>query len=274
MGSNSVQIEPLSPVIGAEVHGVDLARALDPPTFDALHDAWMEHLVLFFRDQPLDVPSLQALGRRFGKLHIHPQGDLDGWPGIIQVHTDAGSKVYSGRTWHSDVSCDEEPPAASILHLHQVPESGGDTLFCNAYAAFEALSPLLQEFLLGLRAHHSGERNYGGYFGTPREQTRDGRFPETVHPMVRTHPVTGRKALFVNEMFTDHIVDLAPAESEALLGFLCRHIAEPRFQCRFKWVENSVAMWDNRCTQHIAMWDYHPQVRSGHRVTVVGDRPV
>ena len=274
MISNSLAIEPVTPSIGAEVRGVDLGESLDDATVQALHDAWMQHLVLFFRDQVLEIGQLQALGRRFGELHVHPQGDLEGYPGILELHTDASSKVYAGRAWHSDVSCDEEPPAGSILHLHEVPESGGDTLFANAHAAYEALSEPMQALLASLRALHSGVATYRDYFGTKPEETRDGDFPEAVHPVVRTHPVTGRKGLFVNELFTKHIVDLDPPESQTLLDFLYRHIGEARFQCRFRWRNNSVAMWDNRCVQHLAMWDYYPQTRSGHRATIAGDRPL
>lgn len=270
----ALRIMPLSPAIGAEVEGVDLTRPIDDATFQALHEAWMTHLVLFFRDQPLDVASLKVLGRRFGTLHIHPQGDLEGHPGILKIYNDAESKVQAGRSWHSDVSCDTAPPSASILHLHEVPKTGGDTLFANMYDAFEALSAPMKRFLTGLSALHTSEANYRNYFGTQERETRDGRFPESVHPVVSRHPVTGRQALFVNEIFTDHIVDLEPRESRALLDFLYRHIDQPRFQCRFRWQTNSAALWDNRCVQHMALWDYWPNTRSGHRVTIIGDRPV
>ena len=269
-----IEVTPVSPAIGAEVAGVDLSRPLDEATFRALHEAWMDHLVLFFRDQDLGVEGLQALGRRFGELHIHPQGDLEGHPGIIRIHNDAESKHQAGRCWHSDVSCDIEPPAASILHLHQVPESGGDTLFANMYAAFEALSAPLRGFLSSLSAVHSGRLSYRNYFGTPEEETRDGRYPEAVHPVVCRHPVTGRQALFVNENFTEKILDLEPAESRTILDFLFRHLDQPRFQCRFRWRTNSAVLWDNRCVQHLALWDYWPETRSGHRVTICGARPM
>lgn len=271
--SRSIGIQPLTPVIGSEVHGIDLRQRLSEEIVCTLRNMWNERLVLFFRDQAIDLEQLKAFGSLFGSLHIHPQGDMPGHPGVLKIHTDAHSKVYAGHLWHSDVSCDEQPPSASILYLHQVPECGGDTLFANMYAAYETLSESMRSMLDGLHALHSGRRSYGEYFGQAPEQMRDGRYPEAVHPVVRTHPETGRKALFVNENFTDSIVELSPAESVAVLDFLFRHIADPRFQCRFRWRPNSIAMWDNRCTQHMALWDYYPHTRSGHRVTLQGDRP-
>ena len=274
MASNSLEIRRVTPAIGAEILGVDLAVDLSEQTFEAIREAWHEHLVLFFRGQELSVAQLASFGERFGPLHVHPQGDKAGHPGVLEIHTDASSKVYAGRDWHSDVSCDEEPPAASILCLNVVPECGGDTMFSNMYAAYDALSSPMKKLLDGLSALHGSERNYRGYFGQQPDEMRDGEYPESVHPVVRTHPETGRKALFVNALFTEHIVDVTESESEALLGFLYRHVAEPRFQCRFKWEKDSIAIWDNRCSMHRALWDYHPQTRSGYRVTVLGDRPV
>lgn len=273
MNDNEIVISPITPCIGAEVSGIEL-KSMSERQVELVREAWSKHLVLFFRDQVLNCAELQSVARRFGELHIHPQGDAADFPGLIPIHTDAQSTHYSGRTWHSDVSCDSSPPAASILHLHEVPTTGGDTLFANMYAAFEALSKPMQTFLSGLSAFHSGQPDYEDYYGMSAEEMRDGRFPEATHPVVRTHPITGRKALFVNEIFTQNIVDLAARESVALLQLLYDHLAEPRFQCRFQWRENSVAMWDNRCAQHMALWDYYPQPRSGYRATLLGDVPV
>ncbi|MBN33402.1 MAG: taurine dioxygenase [Rhodospirillaceae bacterium] len=273
MPATTLQIEPVTPSLGAMVHGVDLGKSLDDNTFNALHDAWMEHLVLFFRDQTLDPTSLQNLGRRFGTLHVHPQGDMKGFEGILKIYADKNSKTYAGRKWHADVTCDAEPPFGSILHMHQVPSAGGDTLFANMYEAYDALSAPMRAFLEGLRAVHASEHNFAGYYGTTAEETRDGDYPVTHHPVVTAHPVTGRKALYVNEIFTTGIVGLEPEESRAVLDFLYRHIGQPRFQCRFRWEPNSVAMWDNRSTQHLAMFDYWPETRAGHRVTIKGERP-
>jgi taurine dioxygenase len=267
MAPPSFTVEPVTPLIGAEVHGLDLTRPLDAETRAQLYDAWTEHLVLFFRDQALSKEALRDFAANFGTLHVHPQGDVPGHPGIIEVRTDANSETYAGHLWHSDVSCDAEPPVGSILCLHQVPASGGDTLFANMYAAYEALSEPMRAFLDGLSALHTGVMSYRDYFGTPLEEMRDGAYPEAVHPVVASHPVSGRKLLFVNENFTHHIVGLEPEESRAVLDLLYRHIAQARFQCRFRWRPNSVAMWDNRCTQHLALWDYYPETRTGFRAT-------
>jgi taurine dioxygenase len=162
----------------------------------------------------------------------------------------------------------------SILHLHEVPESGGDTLFASMYAAYEALSAPMRTFVETLDAVHESIHNLGGYFGAKQEDLRDGCFPEATHPVVCRHPETGRKLLFVNEAFTTRIAELEPAESKAVLDFLYRHIGSPKFQCRFRWRKHSIAFWDNRSAQHLALWDYYPKVRSGHRFTIAGSRPV
>ncbi len=275
MPSNSLRVDPVTPTIGAEVSGVDLTGPLDDGTVEDIHQAMLQHQVLFFRDQAFDLDTLSAFGLRFGAPHTHPsQPDEPGHAGIMKLHTDASSKTYGGRKWHSDVTCDVEPPMASILHLHVVPETGGDTLFGNMVAAYEALSPTLQAMLTDLTALHTSKANYLGYYGSQGDDLRDGDYPEAEHPVIRIHPETGRKALLVNEIFTSHIIGLEPELSRQLLDFLYRHIREPRFQCRFRWRRNSVAFWDNRSTQHLAMWDYFPETRSGHRFTICGDRPI
>jgi taurine dioxygenase len=177
--------------------------------------------------------------------------------------------------WHSDVSCDLEPPMGSILHLHQIPAVGGDTMFASMYAAHDALSEPIKKFIGGLEAWHESAHVHRDRLGHKGE-LRDGEdaYPVSLHPVVRTHPVTGRKCLFVNENFTTRIDGLKPNESAALLQMLYDHIATPEFQCRFAWREKSVAFWDNRCAQHRTVWDYCPEVRHGYRVTVAGDRPV
>ena len=270
----AISVEPLNPVVGAEISGLDLSKSLADETFKRLHEAWLGHGVVFFRDQHLSLEQHKAFGRRFGELHIHPASPPpEGHPEIMVVHADESSKAVAGRGWHSDVSCDPEPPMASILHLTQVPSSGGDTLFASMYAAYEALSDKLQSFLSGLTAIHASEHVYRGRYGAV-ETLRDGTYPESEHPVVRRHPETGRKGLYVNSGFTTRIVGVKRAESRALLDFLFEHIRNPEFQCRFRWRANSVAVWDNRCVQHHAMWDYFPEVRHGYRVTIKGDRPV
>ena len=269
MNYRYITVEPLTPTIGATIHGVDLSRPLDDQAFDEIHHAWMEHLVVFFRDQELTPEQHLEFGRRFGPLHIHPAAPyVHDNPELMQIHTDRHSQRNNGAGWHSDVSADDEPPLGSILHLHQVPAKGGDTLFANMYAAYDALSSPMQNWLTGLQAVHRAD--YAGLYGDHKPQRA---FPQSTHPVIRAHPVTAKKALYVNSGFTRRIEGLSAAESRGLLQFLFEHIRNPAFQCRFQWQPNSIAMWDNRCTQHLAVWDYFPDTRSGIRVTVKGDRP-
>ncbi len=271
MSYETITVRKLTPVIGAEIGDIDLSRPLDRWTFEEVHRALMEHLVIFFRDQTLTHEQHKALGRQFGELHIHPASPPPpGHPEILIIHADANSKRVSGEMWHSDVSCDTEPPMGSLLHLHTVPEVGGDTMFANMYRAFETLSAPLQAMLCGLTAIHDGETAYRERYGRGDPARA---FPRAEHPVVRTHPVTGRQALFVNCHFTSRIVQLRKDESDALLAYLFRHIETPEFSCRFRWRAQSLAFWDNRAAQHHALWDYFPQTRHGYRVTIKGDRP-
>ncbi len=272
MPTTTIHVTPVSPVIGAEISGVDLREPLDDEALAEIEAAWNAHLVLFFRDQDLTLDQHKSVGRRFGELHIHPAAPKDAeHPEILVVHGDNTVKFVAGSLWHSDVSCDADPPMGSMLRIEQVPSSGGDTLFASMYAAFEALSDRIQQLLVGLTAVHEGEQYYRGRYG--KGTLRDSDYPSAEHPVIRTHPVTGRQALYVNEGFTTRIKELSPGESEALLGFLFRHCAKPEFHCRFQWRKNSIAFWDNRCAQHLAIWDYYPETRHGYRVTIKGDRP-
>jgi taurine dioxygenase len=273
-GYERIEVEAATPIIGAEVRGVDLA-VVDDETWEEVEAAFAAHSVLFFREQELTAEAQKALGSRLGELHLHPAaGSLDGHPEVMIIHADERSKVVAGNGWHTDVSCDERPPMATILRLVTVPPTGGDTLFASMYAAYDALSEPMKAFLAPLSAVHDGAHVYAGRYGTKESDSRDGKFPSAVHPVVRSHPVTGRKALYVNRAFTTRIRGLARNESQALLEFLFAHMEEPHFQCRLRWQENTVAMWDNRCVQHYAMWDYYPNLRHGLRVSVVGERPV
>lgn len=267
----NIIVRKLTPVIGAEIFGVDLARPLGNHAFQVVHDALMENLVVFFRDQSMDHAQQKAFGARFGALHVHPAApSVPDHPEVMLIHADANSKFVNGESWHSDVSCEAEPPMGSILHMRTLPDVGGDTLFANMYAAWDALSAPMRGMLEGLTALHDGEALYRGRYGT---DDRGRTYPCAEHPVARTHPVTGRKALFVNSFFTTRINGVTKAESEALLAFLFRHIEVPEFQCRFRWAKDSVAFWDNRAAQHHALWDYFPHTRSGTRVTVKGDAP-
>ncbi|HZQ01585.1 MAG TPA: TauD/TfdA family dioxygenase [Reyranella sp.] len=268
---SAIGISRVTPAIGAVISGVDLSRPLGNSEASALHDALMAHQVIFFRDQRMSVEQHKAFGRLFGDLLVHPaaKAELEGHPEIRVVHADEKTKVATGEVWHSDMSCEAEPPMGSVLYLHEGPESGGDTQFANMYVAYESLSEPMKRLCEGLTAMHSSAHVYSkDAYGRS-----DKRFPEAVHPVVRTHPVTGRKCLFVNRGFTTRIMELGKSESDALLDMLFRHAETPEFQCRFRWQKHSVAFWDNRCAMHRATFDYHPAVRHGHRVTIRGDRP-
>ncbi len=273
MGYQSLELRKSSPNIGAEVFGVDLSKPLGNQQFQEVHDALMDRLVLFFRDQSLSVEQQKELGRRFGKLHTHPASPdvVPGQPEVMVIKADATSKHIAGEDWHSDVSCDPEPPMGTILHLTEVPpDGGGDTMFANMYLAYETLSEPIRKLVDGLTAIHDGEPFYRGRYDV---DDRAKKYPRAEHPVVRTHPVTAKKCLFVNRFFTTRIVGLQRNESDAILGLLFRHIETPELSVRFKWQPNSVAFWDNRCTQHHALWDYYPNKRYGHRVTICGDKP-
>jgi taurine dioxygenase len=273
MGYQAIRVEKLTPHVGAEVHQVDLSRPLDERTFKEIHDALIDNGVVFFRDQHLTPDQQKAFGRLFGELHIHPAApkEVPEHPEILVIHADESSKRVAGEVWHSDVSCDPEPPMGSILYMHELPPVGGDTLFASMYAAYEGLSDSMQRFLEPLTAMHEGEHVYRGRYGYDEAGKV---YPKAEHPVIRTHPVSRRKALFVNRGFTTRIVQLKRPESDAVLQFLYRHVEVPEYQCRFRWQVNSIAFWDNRCVQHHAMWDYYPQRRHGHRVTIKGDTPV
>lgn len=267
------ELTKLTPLCGAELRGIDLAQPLEEREVKALEGALAEHCVLFFRDQSMSPEQQKTLGRRFGELHLHPAWPrlVPGHPEIMEIYADEKSKRVAGEDWHSDVSCDAEPPLGTILYMLEVPPVGGDTLFANMYAAWESLSAPMRRMLEGMTALHDGEYVYRGRYEGALEEGKV--YPRSEHPVVRTHPVSGRKALFVNRTFTTRIVQLAKHESDAVLAMLFEHLERPEFQCRFRWQPGSVAFWDNRCAQHHAMWDYYPQRRRGLRVTIKGDAP-
>jgi taurine dioxygenase len=272
-----VSIRPLNPVIGAELHGFDLKEDLSDDEVRSIQDALNRYQVVFLRDQDITPEQHLAFGRRFGELHVHPSvrgKPRSQWSELMPVHADANTGRIAGDKWHTDVSCDEKPPLASILHLTIIPESGGDTLFSSMYAAYEALSEPMKEMLGSLTATHDGAPNYRDRARRNRENDSDRVNPVAVHPVIATHPYTGRKTIYVNSVFTVRINELGEAESDAVLKFLFAHVTRPEFQCRFHWQRNSIAFWDNRAVQHYAVWDYYPAVRSGRRVTIRGDRPV
>lgn len=274
-GYRRIKVRRYAPALGAEVRGVDLAEGLDAEAYAEVRRALLDHQVLFFKGQSEMAPAAQvAVGRLFGELHMHPAAPrMVGYPEIFEIHVHRDSKVANGEFWHSDVSCDEVPPLGTILQLHVLPDVGGDTLFANMYAAFEGLSAPLKAMLDGLTALHESEHVYRGRYSDRGVDDRDKLYPSAVHPVVRTHPETGRRALYVNRTFTTRINELAERESRALLELLFEHSEQIDFQIRYRWDVNDVAFWDNRCAMHHAVWDYWPEERKGRRVTIKGDRP-
>ena len=272
---DTIAVHPVTSVIGVEVEGVDMTEPISAAQVADLNQALANHNVLFFRDQPALEPAQQiAFARNFGDLHVHPAAPThEEYRELFVIHTHGESFVNNGSDWHSDVSSDSEPPLGTMLQLHNVPSTGGDTLFANMYAAFDALSDSIKQFLCGLTAVHDPERAFRGRYADKGVDDTGEVYSIAEHPVVRTHPVSGRQALYVNETFTTAIKGINAGESDAILAFLFQHMTRPEFQVRFRWSENAIAFWDNRCTQHLAMWDYWPEERKGHRVTVKGDRP-
>jgi taurine dioxygenase len=268
MAADTLTVTPLTARIGAEIGGVDLREPGDA-ALARIREALLEHQVVFFRDQRLEPESLKRFARSFGDLAIHSAvAGLDDHPELVAIHADAGSTFVAGEDWHSDLTCDAQPPLGSILYLHTVPPVGGDTLFASMTAAYEALSPRMKAYLEGLTAIHDADHVYRPLF-----PDLDRRYPRAIHPVIRTHPESGRRGVFVNASYVTRIVELPVEESQAVLQFLYRHCANPNFQVRFQWRAHSVAFWDNRSTQHMAVWDYFPHTRSGIRATVAGDTP-
>ena len=271
-----IATKPFAPNLGAEISGVDLNQRISEAEFAEIEAAFLAYQVLFFKNQKEIPPQVQIdFGKRFGPLHSHPAAPtMTGYPEIFEIHATRHSKVANGEFWHSDVSCDKEPPLGTILQIHILPPCGGDTMFSNMYAAYDALSDAMKQFLIGLSATHASEHIYRGRYTDRGQKDSNIAFPSNSHPVVRTHPLTGRRALFVNRTFTTRINELSEEESTALLNMLFEHAESVQFQIRFRWSKNDVAFWDNRCCMHRAIWDYWPEERKGRRVTIKGERPV
>ena len=285
MSYQSISVQPVAGSLGAEVSGVDLAAPLSNAAAEEIRRAFTENLVLFFRDQRLTPEQHLAFSGLFGRLCRMPYiKHMDDYPDIIAVLKEADERKIStfGNAWHSDFSFLEQPPLGSILYAREVPSHGGDTLFANMYEAYEALSEGVKRMLLGLKAMHSGKPY--GQGGLPKdlktsrsigiERNNPEADREVAHPVVRLHPESGRKALFVNAIYTTRFEDMSEAESRPLLDFLFEHAQRPEFACRFRWAEGSLAVWDNRCTLHYAVNDYDGSRRLMHRTTVAGERPM
>ena len=261
--NSDITVTPCSPNIGAEISDIDLKKPLSNAEVADLRKAFTDHQVIFFRDQEISFEDHVRLAEYFGPLGAHvgkktiSQTTDD--PRVRKFHYDENTPRVSGDVWHTDQSCAEVPPLGSMLYNHTLPPNGGgDTLFASMYAAYENLSDRMKVYLDGLTALHDGVPTFGE--GTPK----------AVHPVVVRHPESGRKLLYVNKVFTMRINELSEQESEAVLNFLFDHCGRPEWSYRFRWTPHSIAFWDNRCTHHMAISDYWPEVRSGYRVPIDG----
>ncbi|MFI0775870.1 TauD/TfdA dioxygenase family protein [Streptomyces sp. NPDC021212] len=257
MRKQEAVVRPVSGALGAEIFGMDLTDIGDAD-FERIRELLLRYLVIFFPDQSHLTPEAHiALGKRFGEVEVHPfLPKVEGHPELALIESDKGGKADE---WHIDVTFSPNPPVASILHLVTCPESGGDTMWSNQYLAYETLSEPYREMLDGLTAVHVLKAPEVGEM-------------KAEHPVVRVHPETGRRSLYVTRMWSSHIPQLSRHESDTVLQFLFEHSEQPIFNCRYRWQPGAVAMWDNRATQHLAINDYSAY-RKGQRVTILGDHP-
>jgi len=277
---SAIEVIPRGATIGAEVKGVDFSKPVDTLTAGEIYDALMRYSVIYFRNAAMTPAQHVDFGRLFGELTVHPfVPHLEEFPEVVVLDNHADNPVFSTDHWHSDETFRLTPPMGSILRCLVRPETGGETLWCDMVAAYEGLSDKMQKFVSGLEAIHDF-KNFRHKFDhlPPRERhlklaEMEEELPNPAHPVVRTHPVTKRKALFVNEQFTLAIKGMREDESRALLDFLYAQSRIPEFQFRFHWEVNSMVFWDNRPLQHYAANDYYPQRRTMHRVTIKGDQP-
>ncbi len=273
-----ITITRVAGALGAEIGGVDLNRPLDAGTVRSLRQALLDHLVIFFRDQQLTSDSYLAFAKAFGRPVEYPLiKGIDGYPTITEIAKLEGELTNFGGVWHSDTTYLDLPPMGSMLYALEVPPFGGDTLFANQYLAYETLSPPFRGFLDGLTAVNSSAKadvsrtredmiRHTGDGATARDYLSE-------HPVVRTHPETGRRSLYVNVAHTSHFKGMTESESAPILAYLFEHQVRPEFTCRFGWRTGSLAFWDNRATQHNPINDYHGYRRVMRRITLAGDRP-
>lgn len=271
----SLEIHPVSPALGVEILNVDLGN-LDDETFSQIRQAFLDHSVIFFREQDLSPEQHIEFAERWASINVNRFfKPLDGYPKIAEVRKEPDQTLNIGGAWHTDHSYDQIPAMASILYAKEVPDVGGDTMFASMYKAYDALSDGLRTTLEGLHAVHSSRHVFGKRRGEPGKEDnriggRDQAKQDALHPIVIRHPETGRKALYVNANFTTHIDGWTEQESKSLLSYLYEHAARPEFSCRFRWANGSIAMWDNRVTWHRALNDYHGHRRLMHRITLEG----
>jgi len=279
-----IQVEAVSGALGAEIKGADLG-SLDDDTFAEIHDAWLTHQVVFFRDQKITPEQQIAFARRFGEIHHHPfMKGMDAFPDILEIIKDEGDTHTFGSVWHTDQMFNPQPAKATMLYAKEAPLAGGDTLFANMYLSYDALSEGMKAMLSGVQTwsvgdkfKQSGGRNrredYSGNSQMAGMVKDPGNVPtEAAHPLFRTHPETGRQGLYIGS-HTQSLEGFNDEEAEPILEFLRTHAVRPEFTCRFRWQPGSLALWDNRCVQHYAIPDYDGQRRHMHRITIAGDTP-
>jgi taurine dioxygenase len=274
----NIKVRKVGAACGAEIEGVDLSNDLDNSTFAAIQDALVEHQVIVFRDQDISTEDQKTFGRRFGELTVHPFAPSDREaPDLIVFDNDADNPPWGTDVWHSDETFRTEPPLGTILRALIVPDYGGDTLFASMAAAYEGLSNHMQQFVSGLEAIHDFKPFRQLFDDDAESLTRlrafEDRYPPAVHPVVRTHPVSGRKVLFVNPQFTIAIKGMDEVESRAVLDLLFHQAEIPEYQYRHHWAPDTLVFWDNRSVQHYAIHDYYPDRRKLERITIKGDRP-
>ena len=286
MSYQTIEVRPLSGALGAEIEGVDLSKDLDNQTFDEVHRALLENLVIFFRNQELKPDQQIAFARRFGDIHFHPyMRGLDDHPEILELIKEEGDTHTFGEVWHTDQMFNPKPAMGTMLYAKEVPPAGGDTMYANMYMAYDALSDGMKELAGKLKTFNVGDRmkSHGKesrkdrYKGSKAMHAKvkdpgDDVVTEAVHPLVRTHPEAGRKAIYLGN-HTQRFEGMTDEESAPLITFLSKHSTRPEFVCRFRWQVGSLALWDNRCTQHYAIGDYDGRRRRMHRITIAGDRP-
>jgi taurine dioxygenase len=278
-----IEVTKIASAMGAEIAGVDLSRHMDDEVMGEIRAALLDNLVIFFRDQQLTPDTQLAFARRWGDIHLHPfMEGMASHPEVLEIVKRPTDTKNFGGDWHSDQMFAPKPAMGTILYGKEIPSAGGDTLFTNLYLAYESLSAGMRRMLEGLRGvsvgdqlkSHDGKSRKDFYDGKLAMKTRDPGEVQTTtaHPLVRTHPETGRKALFIGG-HVRYFEDMTVAESQPLIDFLMDHATKPEFTCRFRWRSGSLAFWDNRCTQHYAINDYPAETRIMHRVTVCGDVP-
>ena len=272
-----LNIKPLSGCIGAEIHGIDLTKPITHELYIQLRECLVEYEVIFFRDQAITPAQQYALASMFGPLQSHPAYQtVEGFPeiSILESTADKPTKI---ECWHSDMTFRQHPPLATVLRAQVVPDKGGDTLWASMTAAYRGLSKSMQDFLSTLTAVHDFSYGFKESLAEPGGQQRLAQAlvdnPPVRHPVIRIHPESGKSVIFVNELFTRHIEGLSRSESDALLAFIFEHIRTPEYSCRFSWQPDSIAIWDNRSTQHKPINDYFPAHRRLERITIDGDLP-